>query len=303
MPGYPARGKPVARRNRFAVNGSTSIAYELTGQRGRKPWLVLIHGLGFDRAGWEPVIPALRRRFRLVLIDNRGTGLSTTADRDFSVADMAQDVTAVLDSSGIARTHVLGASLGGMVAQELAIGQPGRVDRLILACTTPGWPYGYPMPPASVQRMTSVAGMPVEAAQRGLAENALSPESVKKHPDLIERLVRNQRGRLAEPAAWRALVRAGASYSGGARQSLIRMPTLIMHGDADVVVDPRNSKLLANRIPHAQLIVFPGLGHLFFWEDPAKFISAVTSFLLSPFDMSLNGQRPVLPHDGRDPLW
>src|SRR5436309_11227562 len=103
MPEPAARGKAAARGNRFATNGSSVIAYELSGQRGRKPWLVLIQGLGFDRAGWAPVIPALRRRFRLVLIDNRGTGLSTTADLDFSVADMAQDVTAVLDSGGIAR--------------------------------------------------------------------------------------------------------------------------------------------------------------------------------------------------------
>jgi 3-oxoadipate enol-lactonase len=272
---------PEARRDRFAKNGSSLIAYELSGQRGRKPWLVLIQGLGFDRAGWAPVVPALRRRFRLVLIDNRGSGRSTTADLDFSVADMAQDVTAVLDSSGIARTHVLGASLGGMVAQELAIGQPTRVDRLVLACTTPGWPFGYPMPPASLQRMTSAASMSVEEAQRSLVENALSPGTMDKHPELVERIVGNQRGRLADPAAWRALVRAGAGYSGGTRQSLIRSPTLIMYGDADTVVNPRNSKLLAEQIPDAQLIAFPGLGHLFFWEEPGKFASAVMSFLLS----------------------
>lgn len=291
MPEHPARGKAAGRGNRVAVNGSSLIAYELSGQLGRKPWLVLIQGLGFDRAGWAPVVPALRRRFRLVLIDNRGSGQSTTADLDFSVADMVQDVTAVLDSSGIARAHVLGFSLGGMVAQELAIGQPLRVDRLILVGTTPGWPYGYPMPPVSLQRMTSAAGLPFEAAQRSLTENAVSRGSIEKHPDLVERIVSNQRGRLAEPAAWGALVRAGASYPGGTRQSLIRMPTLIMYGDADAVVDPRNSKLLADRIPDARLIAFPGLGHLFFWEDPAKFASAVTSFLLSPLDTPLDGQR------------
>jgi pimeloyl-ACP methyl ester carboxylesterase len=281
MPDNPARRKAAGRGDRFAKNGSSLIAYELSGEGGRKPWLVLIQGLGFDRAGWAPVLPALRRRFRLVLIDNRGTGRSTTADLDFSVADMAQDVIAVLDASGIARAHVLGVSLGGMVAQELAIGQPEPVDRLVLACTTPGWPFGYPMPPASVQRMMSIAGLPVEEAQRSLVENALSPGTVEKHPELVERIVGNQRGRLADPAAWQALARAGARYSGGTRQSLIRAPTLVMCGDADAVVDPRNSKLLAEQIPGARLITFPGLSHLFFWEEPGKFASAVTSFLLS----------------------
>ena len=270
------------RGNRFADNGSSRIAYELRGRRGRKPWLVLIQGLGFDRMGWAPVIPALQRRFRLVLIDNRGSGRSTTADRDFSVADMARDVIAVLDTSGIARAHVLGVSLGGMVAQELAIRHPPRVDRLVLACTSPGWPYAYPMPRTSVRRMVSAAGMPVEAAQWSLVENALSPESVVKQPDLVERIVDNQRGRLADRAAWKALASAGATYSGGTRQSSIGAPTLIMYGDSDVVVDPRNSRLLADRIPGARLVVFSGLGHLFFWEDPAEFATAVTSFLIQP---------------------
>jgi 3-oxoadipate enol-lactonase len=153
--------------NRFAGNGSSRIAYELHSHVGRRPpWLVLIQGLGFDRSGWAPVISALRRRFRLVLIDNRGSGRSTTADRKFTVADMAMDVTAVLDRSRISRAHVLGASLGGMVAQELAIRFPQRVDRLVLACTTPGWPYGYPMPRASVQRMTEAASLPAEVRWR-----------------------------------------------------------------------------------------------------------------------------------------
>jgi 3-oxoadipate enol-lactonase len=266
--------------NRFASNGSSRIAYEVCSRIGRRaPWLILIQGLGFDRSGWAPVIPALRRRFRLVLIDNRGSGRSMTRDRKFTVADMAADVAAVLDSSRVARAHVLGASLGGMVAQELAIRHPDRVDRLVLACTTPGWPYGYPMPRASVQRMTEAASLPAEVAQRILVENALAPDTLKTRPELVERIVRNQKARSGDPAYWRALANAGATFSGGTRQSRIRAPTLIMYGDADAVVDPRNSKLLSSRISGSQVVVFPRLGHLFFWEEPAQFAQAVTSFL------------------------
>ncbi len=270
--------------NRFADNGSSRIAYELCSHVGRRtPWLVLIQGLGFDRSGWAPVISALSRRFRLVLIDNRGGGRSTTADRKFTVADMAMDVTAVLDRSRISRAYVLGASLGGMVAQELTIRFPQRVDRLVLACTTPGWPYGYPMPRNSVQRMTEAASLPVEVAQRSLVENALAPDTLETHPELVERIVRNQKAKSGDPASWKALANVGATYSGGTRQSLIQAPTLIMYGDADAVVDPRNSKLLASRIPSSQVVVFPGLGlgHLFFWEKPTQFAKAVTSFLLA----------------------
>jgi pimeloyl-ACP methyl ester carboxylesterase len=191
-------------------------------------------------------------------------------------------VAAVLDGSGITRAHVLGASLGGMVAQELAIGHPQRVDRLVLACTTPGWPYGYPMPRASVRRMTAAASLPVQAAQRSLVENALAPDTLSERPELVERIVRSQKADSGDSASWRALASAGATYSGGTRQSSIRAPTLIMYGDADAVVDPRNSKLLADRIPGSRVAVFPGLGHLFFWEEPARFADAVTSFLLAP---------------------
>src|SRR5437764_2697703 len=93
--------------------------YELRGRlRRRRPWLVLIQGMGLDRRGWEEVPGRLRRRFRLVLVDNRGCGRSDRPAGSFTVADMAGDVVAVLDAAGIRQAHVLGASLGGMVAQE-----------------------------------------------------------------------------------------------------------------------------------------------------------------------------------------
>ena len=101
--------------NRYASNGTLRIAYELQGTMRRRPWLVLIHGMGFDRSGWDPVLPALRRRFRLVLVDNRGTGRSDRPAGSFAVVDMVGDVVAVLDAAGIGRAHVLGASLGGLV--------------------------------------------------------------------------------------------------------------------------------------------------------------------------------------------
>ena len=143
-------------RTRYARSGELRIAYELRGRmHRRRPWLVLIQGMGLDRRGWQPVLHRLRRHFRLVLVDNRGTGHSDRAAGSYTVADMAGDVVAVLDAAGIGRAHVLGASLGGMVAQELAIRHPERVDGLVLACTAPGWPFAYPMPGASVRLLAT----------------------------------------------------------------------------------------------------------------------------------------------------
>ena len=269
-------------KTRYARCGESLIAYELRGSRlWRRPWLVLIQGMGFDRHGWEPVLRKLGRHFRLVLVDNRGSGRSGLPPGSFSVADMAGDVLAVLDSAGIGRAHVMGVSLGGMVAQELAIDHPERVGDLILVSTTPGWPFAYPMPAVSAALIAATGSLSRETAARRHTENALSARTVLDRPDVADRLAAVQRERPADPRAGTAQAAAGARYSGRLRQRRIRARTLVIHGSADTVVDPGNGKLLADRIPGAELVTFPGLGHLLFWEDPDGFADAVTSFLLA----------------------
>jgi 3-oxoadipate enol-lactonase len=247
----------------------------------RRHWLVLIQGLGFGRHGWEPVLPKLRRHFRLVLVDNRGSGHSSRPAGSFAVADMAEDIVAVLDAAGIRRADVMGASLGGMVAQELAITHPERVEGLVLACTTPGWPFAYPMPVASIRLLMATAGLTAETALRCHTENALSARTVRDHPELVDRLVELQRSQPPSTAALSAQATAGAWYVGRLMQTRIRARTLVLQGRADTVVDPRNAHLLAERIPGAELVTFPALGHLMFWEDPDGFADVVASFLLA----------------------
>jgi len=266
--------------SRYTRNSTMRIAYELRGTvHWRRPWLVLIHGMAFDRAGWGPLLPKLGRRFRLVLVDNRGTGRSGRPAGSFAVADMADDIVAVLDTAGIREAHILGASLGGMVAQELAITHPERVRGLVLACTTPGWPLGFPMPAVSVRLIAATVGMEAGTALRRHTENALSARTVRHHPELVDRLVELQRSRPVDKQVISAQAAAGARYFGRLRQAGIQAPTLVLHGGADTVVDPRNAELLANRIPGARLVIFPELGHLLFWEDPDGFAAAVASFL------------------------
>ena len=269
-------------RTRHARNGQLRIAYELRGTlHRRRRWLTLIQGLGFDSSGWGPVLGNLGEHFRLVLMDNRGSGRSDMPLRSIKIADMAQDVVSVLDHSGIRRSHVLGASLGGMVAQEVAVLHPERISRLVLTCTTPGWPFAFPMPASSALLTAAARRQPAETALRRLVENALSPRTLKHHPELVERLVTYQQSRSADRRAWSAQALAGATYAGRLAQSRIQAPTLVLHGGEDRVVDPRNGKLLADRIPGAQFEVFPELGHLLFWEDPENFTGVVTAFLLA----------------------
>ena len=177
-------------RTRYARSGDSRIAYELRGaRRWRRSWLVLIQGMGFDRHGWEPVLRNLGRHFRLVLVDNRGSGRSDLPPGSFGVADMAGDILSVLDGAGIRRAHVMGVSLGGMVAQEMAVDYPERVGDLILVSTTPGWPFAYPMPAVSAALFARTGSLTREVAARSHAENALSALTVLDRPEVADRLV------------------------------------------------------------------------------------------------------------------
>lgn len=255
---------------------SVHIAWE---RHGAGAPLVLIHGLGYARWGWEPVLPGLAETFEVLLFDNRGIGASDAPPGPYTVADMAADAIGVLDAAGVERAHVVGTSLGGMVAQELALTNPERVDRLVLACTTPGGPRAYPMPQPTVSLIAEAPTLEPVVALRRFVENALAPASVAERPELVERILAHRFATAQDLAAWAAQAAAGATFGAYERLDGLRAPTLVQHGSEDVVVDPRNADLLVRLVPHAQLAEFPGTGHLFFWEQPERFVASVTSFL------------------------
>ena len=203
-------------RTRDAPCGTLRIAYELRGTlHWRRPWLVLVQGMGFDRQGWEPVLPKLRRRFRLVLVDNRGFGRSDRSAGSFGVADMAGDIIAVLDHAGIRKAHVMGASLGGLVAQELAITRPERVDGLVLACTAPGWPLAYPMPMASMRLIAATAWRTAEAGAAPLH---------RKRPVCADRPAPSGACQPSDRAAGLPPTGQGSPVGSGGRRSTLRRP-------------------------------------------------------------------------------
>jgi pimeloyl-ACP methyl ester carboxylesterase len=248
------------------------IAWE---RRGTGEPLLLVHGLGYARWGWEPVADQLGQQFSVVIFDNRGIGESDAPPGPYTVADLAADTVSVLDAAGLERAHVLGTSLGGMVAQQLALDYPERVDRLVLACTTPGGAEAWPMPDVTVKLITQMPLMPREIALRRGIENALAEE----RPELIERILAHRLATRQPVEAWMAQAGAGVTFDVCDRLGEIRAPTLVLTGTEDVVVDPRNSELLAERIPDARLELFPGTGHLFFWERPERFVEVVAEFL------------------------
>ena len=247
-------------------------------RRGNGAPLLLIHGLGYARWGWEPVLPELAEQFDVILFDNRGIGESDAPPGPYTVAEMAADAVQVLDEAGVARAHVVGTSLGGMIAQELALAYPERVDRLVLACTTPGGQKAHPMPQVTVALMAEAATLEPAVALRRFVENALAPATVEAHPEIVEQIMAHRLATAQQPAAWAAQASAGATFDAYDRLGPLAAPTLVQHGDEDVVVDPRHADLLVVLLPDARLERVPG-GHVFFCEAPEQFVASVAAFL------------------------
>jgi len=243
------------------------IAWE---RHGAGPPLLLIQGLGYARWGWEPVVEPLARSFDVILFDNRGIGESDAPAGPYTAAQMAGDAIQVLDEAGVERAHVLGTSLGGMIAQELALTYPERVDRLVLVCTTPGGPESFPMPEPTVELMQA------RATLREFTENALAPDP---RPELVDRILVHRERTAQGFEQWVAQAAAGATFNAHQRLGSLGMPTLVQTGDGDLVVDPRNSDLLVAAIPDARVSVFAGSGHVFMWQEPERFVAELEAFL------------------------
>jgi 3-oxoadipate enol-lactonase len=245
------------------------IAYET---HGGGPPLLLIQGLGYPRWGWDPLATPLAKSFRVITFDNRGIGESETPPGPYSTRMLAEDAVGVLDALGLERAHVCGASLGGMVAQEVAVSWPERVDRLVLFCTTPG-NGAYPMPEQTVRLFEESWAMAPEVAIKRFTENSLATSS-----PVVEELTRR---RIAEPPnsdGWLAQAAAGRGFQ-GVELADIRARTLVVHGTEDNVIDVRNAGLLAERIDGARLVLVAGVGHMFWWEQPERVVTIVREFL------------------------
>ncbi len=256
----------------IADSQGARIAYDVQGDG--EP-LVLIMGLGYGRWGWEPVVEPLAARYRVITFDNRGYGDSDAPPGPYTAAQLAGDTLAVLDAAGVDRAHVVGASLGGAVAQELALRHGGRIEKLVLMATMSGVSNMHPIPAPTLALMAEAPTLDPAVAIRRFVENALEPEP---DPPLVDRIVALRVAKPPDPAGWAAQAAIWATFDAWEELPRIEAPTLVVQGEGDVVVDPRNAALLAERIPGAELRMVPG-GHLFFWNRPDALVSPLTEFL------------------------
>ena len=274
LPGTPRVGP-----TRLARNGSVALAYDV---RGRGSPLVLIQGVGVGRWAWEPVVERLARRFQVITIDNRGIGASDSPPGHYSTRVMADDVLTVLDDAGIQRASVVGTSLGGMIAQELALAHPERVDKLVLVATIPGGPHSRPMPLGTTYLFAAAPFMTSKAKLREFVQTTLGPTTLRRRPRVARRLAARKLAHPQSESAWRAQTAAGMLFNPLGRQRRIIQPTLVVQGTADQIVDPGNASVLAGLVPDARVQRFDGAGHLLYWEQPKRFVRVVTEFLTDP---------------------
>lgn len=255
------------------------IYYEVKGE-GRP--LVMIMGLGANADWWETdTVAALARDFRLLLFDNRDAGRTSASAGPYTIKDMADDTVALMDHVGMSRAHVLGVSMGGMIAQELVLNYPRRVDRLILGCTSPGQSLGIPPgPEVMADLLTSRESLPpAEMAQR-LLRILFSPEWVAANQQrLPEALMLLGAHPITQEGYLRQLM-AIAGFDTGPRLGQIKAPTLVLHGTRDVLVPPENGRILNERIAGSRLELFEGAGHAFMSEQPDRFLAVVRDFLM-----------------------
>lgn len=250
------------------------LAYE---SRGRGETVLLIAGLGRDRRMWDAQVPALSERLRVVTFDNRGVGESEKPAGPYTAGQMAEDAAGLLDVLEVERAHVAGASLGGLIAQELALSRPERVSRLALLCTHPGQPLCVPM-----DREALAAIVPDPAADPferllGAMRLAYGPRYWDLNAASLAEAARARLGFLPSVESWWAQAAAGASFCWAGRR--IAAPALVLTGDADRIVPPVNSQTLGRLIPGSRVSVFPGAGHYFFCEEPAAVNRALLGFL------------------------
>ena len=260
---------------RVKVN-SIELYYEVHGEENRD-WMILIMGLGIDSSGWQFQVPEFAEEYRVLVFDNRDVGRSDKPDVPCSIRTMADDTVRLMDQLGIEKAHIIGASMGGFIAQEMAINYPERVRSLTLVCTSAY--YTMYLTLADVIKGLKEKGMDELVIKLnlllGFTDNFLRNDELLKmvidmmlnypYPQPLEAYIRQYK--------------ACREFDARNRLHKIRVPTMVLVGNQDIALPPSYSKELAEKIPGAKLVVLDGGGHGFNFEIPDEFNKAVLDFV------------------------
>ena len=244
-------------------------------EQGEGDPLLLIMGLGWASDMWHRATPEFSPKYRTILFDNRGIGRSDFPPGPYSISVMADDAAAVLDAAGVESAHVFGHSMGGMIAQELALRHPRRVRSLILGGTNCGGENVVRAQPEALGVLTATVTNPVDAFW-ALAPYIYDPSTPReKIKEDLEVKIRSFPSRESYLAQLQAIM----SWESLARLNSIRVPTLVIHGETDQLIPIGNADILASEIPGAKLVKLAGASHVFMTDRPQEAARTILSFL------------------------
>lgn len=259
------------------VSGGVRLA---TFERGQGQPIVMIAGLGASAHDWGPTAERLSALARVITFDNRGAGQSTAPDEPMTLDQLAEDAVAVFEAYGLSSAHVVGHSMGGMIAQILAARHPELVERLVLSGTHVGGRNLIRATPDALAVMTNEeTGSREEQARKRYAA-FVAPDFLKHHHDTFDSMMEVRIANLLPHYAWLRQLQAAATKSD--RVELVRnicAPTLIIHGREDPLVRLGNGEALHKLIPGSEFIVIEGAGHMLSWENPERMVQAIAKFL------------------------
>ena len=248
---------------------------------GRGFPLLLIMGLKRNTEWWYQQIPELSRHFQVIAFDNRGAGRSDKPEMDYSISMFADDTAYLMDALGIKQTHVLGISMGGYIAQELAITCSDLVQRLVLGCTSCGGRKAVLMSDETRNAYVANEGLAHEQILRKDMHIYFSDEFIAREPKQIEQFMQISMRHVQPPDAFLHQFNACLGHDTVDRLGDISAPTLIMAGDDDHLVPTQNALILKELMPEAGLHLYPDKRHCFFMEEHERFNREVTEFFNS----------------------
>jgi len=259
--------------------GDLNMYYEIHGEG--EP-LLLIMGYGANTRWWYPQIAVFSQEYQVIAFDNRGAGRSDKPDSPYTMEMMAEDTAGLLNAIGIDAAHIFGVSMGGMIAQEFALRYPHRVISFILGCTSPG---GRNAVIADQEALTFLFDterrkhLTLEEQARELLPFLFSQEFIDKNTKLIGEFIARVLEYPTPPHGFERQGEAIKGFNAYERLPEIKAPTLVMAGTADRLIPVENSRIIASRIPGAELIVFENVGHGFTGEALGEVNKAVLDFL------------------------
>ena len=254
-------------------NQGAKIYYD---EEGTGDPILLIMGLGYPSIAWYRTRPVLSKDFRTIALDNRGVGRSDRPPGPYPIPLMASDAAAVLDAAGVEKAHVYGVSMGGMIAQEVALQYPGRVRSLILGCTAAGGPDAVRAEAEATKMLMARGSMTADEAARAAIPFIYDPSTPQSR---IEEDIEMRRPWFPHPDAYNAQLQGILAWEAYSRLSNISAPTLVIHGESDRLIPAGNGKLIAEKIPGAKLVLLPQASHIFSTDQPAAANRAVLEFL------------------------